>query len=80
MTAADALAVTLADVGHADMDRIAELLGRSREATPWPSWARAVFLDPGTADPEGITGLADRRRLPVRRRARQAGERRGRCD
>ena len=53
--AADALAVTLADVGHADMDRIAELLGRSREEAV-AELCEAVFLDPATADPDGITG------------------------
>ena len=55
VTAADALAVTLADVGHADMDRIAELLGRSREDAV-AELGEAVFLDPATADPDGITG------------------------
>ncbi len=55
VTAADALAVTLADVGHADMDRIAELLGRSREDAA-AELGEAVFLDPAAADPDGITG------------------------
>ena len=55
VTAADALAVTLADVGHADMDRIAELLGRSRDDTV-AELGEAVFLDPEQADPDGIKG------------------------
>ncbi len=55
VTAADALAVTLADVGHADMDRIAELLGRSRDDTV-AELGDAVFLDPERADPDGIKG------------------------
>ena len=55
VTATDALAVTLADVGHVDMNRIAELLGRSREDTV-AELGQAVFLDPETADPDGITG------------------------
>ncbi|MEA2792478.1 MAG: hypothetical protein QOG73_4884, partial [Acetobacteraceae bacterium] len=55
VTAADALAVTLADVGHADMDHIAERLGRTREEAA-AALGEAVFLDPATADPDGITG------------------------
>ncbi len=55
VTATDALAVTLADVGHVDMDRVAELLGRSREDTV-AELGQAVFLDPETADPEGRAG------------------------
>ena len=39
VTATDALAVTLAEVGHVDLDRVAELLGRSREDTV-ASWVR----------------------------------------
>ena len=44
-TAADALAVTLHEVGHVDLDRIAELMGRPRpEVTT--ELGEAVFLDP----------------------------------
>ena len=32
-SAADALAVTLHEVGHVDPDRVAELIGRTREET-----------------------------------------------
>lgn len=45
VTATDALAVTLAEVGHVDMDRIAELLGRSRDEVA-AELGEAVFLDP----------------------------------
>jgi len=55
VTAADALAVTLAEVGHADMNHIAELLGRSREDSA-ADLGESVFLDPELADAEGITG------------------------
>jgi len=44
-SAADALAVTLHEVGHVDLDRIAELLGRSR-AEVIAELGEAVFLNP----------------------------------
>jgi len=46
VTAADALAVTLHEVGHVDLDRVAELLGRTR-AEVAAELGEAVFLDPG---------------------------------
>jgi adenine-specific DNA methylase len=49
VTAADALAVTLAEVGHADMDRISERLRRTREDAA-AELGEAVFLDPDGAD------------------------------
>jgi N12 class adenine-specific DNA methylase/SAM-dependent methyltransferase len=49
VTAADALAVTLAEVGHPDMDRIAELIGRPRDDAA-AELGEAVFLDPDGAD------------------------------
>jgi len=55
VTAADALAVTLADFGHADMNRIAELLGRSREDAA-AELGDAVFLDPDASDSDGSAG------------------------
>jgi len=55
VTATDALAVTLAEVGHVDMDRTAELLGRSREDTV-AELGEAVFLDPQFSDPDGTFG------------------------
>ena len=48
VTAADALAVTLAEVGHVDMDHIAELLGHSREEV-MAELGDAVFLDPSAS-------------------------------
>ena len=45
VTAADALAVTLHEVGHVDLDRIAELLGRTR-AEVTAELGEAVFLNP----------------------------------
>ncbi|MGE3738193.1 MAG: helicase-related protein [Geminicoccaceae bacterium] len=45
VTAADALAVTLHDCGMVDVDRIAELLGRSHEDA-LAELGEAVFLDP----------------------------------
>jgi len=45
VTAADALAVTLHEVGHVDLDRVAELLGRTR-AEVAAELGEAVFLDP----------------------------------
>ncbi len=53
-TAADALAVTLAEVGHVDMDRIAELLGRTRDEVA-AELGEAVFLDP-SAGPAWLDG------------------------
>jgi len=44
-SAADALAVTLAEVGHVDMDHVAELLGRSRDDVA-AELGDTVFLDP----------------------------------
>jgi N12 class adenine-specific DNA methylase len=44
-SAADALAVTLHEVGHVDLDRIAELFGRSR-AEVLAELGEAVFLNP----------------------------------
>ena len=44
-SAADALAVTLHEVGHVDPDRIAELIGRTREQT-LAELGDAVFLNP----------------------------------
>jgi len=44
-SAADALAVTLHEVGFVDLDRIAELLGRSRDETIAELGER-IFLDP----------------------------------
>jgi len=46
VTAADALAVTLHEVGHVDLDRVAELLGRTR-AEVAAELGEAVFLNPG---------------------------------
>ncbi|MBY6240483.1 DEAD/DEAH box helicase family protein [Methylosinus sp. Sm6] len=46
-SAADALAVTLHELGHVDIDRIAELLGRSRDEALAELGDR-VFLDPQT--------------------------------
>ena len=46
VTAADALAVTLHEVGHVDLDRVAELLGRTR-AEVTAELGEAVFLNPG---------------------------------
>lgn len=46
VTAADALAVTLHEVGHVDLDHIAELLGRTR-AEVTAELGEAVFLNPG---------------------------------
>jgi len=43
--AADALAVTLHEVGHVDLDRIAELLGRSRELVIG-ELGEQIFLNP----------------------------------
>jgi N12 class adenine-specific DNA methylase/adenine-specific DNA methylase len=51
-TAADALAVTLHEVGHVDLDRIAELLGRPR-AEIVAELGEAVFLNPALTT-EGI--------------------------
>ncbi len=45
VTAADALAVTLHEVGHVDLDRVAELLGRSRDEV-LAELGDAVFLNP----------------------------------
>jgi len=45
VTAADALAVTLQEVGHVELDRVAELLGRSR-AEVVAELGEAVFLNP----------------------------------
>jgi len=45
VTAADALAVTLHEVGHVDLDRVAELLDRTR-AEVAAELGEAVFLDP----------------------------------
>ena len=45
VTAADALAVTLHEVGHVDLDRVAELLGRTR-AEVTAELGEAVFLNP----------------------------------
>src|SRR5208283_5767827 len=44
-SAADALAVTLHETGYVDLDRIAELLGRSRDETIAELGGR-IFLDP----------------------------------
>ncbi|AWV20202.1 Superfamily II DNA and RNA helicase (SNF2 family) (plasmid) [Roseomonas mucosa] len=46
VSAADALAVTLAERGTVDLDHIAELLGRDR-ATVLAELGETVFLDPG---------------------------------
>ena len=53
VTAADALAVTLHEVGHVDLDRIAELFGRTR-AEVTAELGEAVFLNPtlGIGDTE----------------------------
>ena len=56
VTAADALAVTLHEVGHVDLDRIAELLGRTR-AEVTAELGEAVFLDPGLSTAEAETWL-----------------------
>ena len=45
VTAGDALAVTLHEVGHVDLDRMAELLGRTR-AEVVAELGEAVFLNP----------------------------------
>jgi len=46
VTAADALAVTLQEVGHVELDRVAELLGRTPDEV-MAELGEAVFLDPG---------------------------------
>ncbi len=55
VTATDALAVTLAETGHVDLDHLAELLGRSREESV-AELGEAVFLDPQSCDPDGRSG------------------------
>ena len=45
VTAGDALAVTLHEVGHVDLDRVAELLGRTRDEVV-AELGEAVFLNP----------------------------------
>ena len=54
-SAADALAVTLADVGHVDMRHLAELLGRDPEDAA-SELGQAIFLDPATANFETGVG------------------------
>jgi N12 class adenine-specific DNA methylase len=51
-SAADALAVTLHEVGHVDLDHVAELLGRSR-AEIEAELGEAVFLNPSLST-EGV--------------------------
>ena len=62
-SAADALAVTLHETGFVDLDRIAEILGRSRDETI-AELGDHIFLDPQLTI-EGIETLADRRRLSL---------------
>ena len=50
-SAADALAVTLHEVGHVDVARIAEMLGRPRHEV-LADLGEAVFLNPETTAPE----------------------------
>jgi N12 class adenine-specific DNA methylase/SAM-dependent methyltransferase len=50
-SAADALAVTLHELGQVDIARVAELLGRSREET-LAELGEAVFLNPALTTPE----------------------------
>jgi len=54
VTAADALAVTLHEVGCVDLDRMAELLGRTREQVV-AELGGAVFLNPGLS--QGATEM-----------------------
>ena len=56
-SAADALAVTLHEVGHVDPDRIAERIGRTREETR-AELGDAVFLNPALTT-DGHRGLGD---------------------
>ena len=58
VTAADALAVTLAEMGHVDMERIAELLGRTRDDAA-AELGEAVFLDPDATDGSATWLTAD---------------------
>ena len=54
-SAADALAVALHEAGHVDLDRIAELLGRSRDETI-AELATAFFLIPSSQSKASKTG------------------------
>ena len=69
-TAADALAVTLNEIGHVDLERLAELLDCDPE-TRWRSSARRCSAIRSTE------ALGDGRRLPLRSRPHQARRRRG---
>ena len=70
-TAADALAVTLNEIGRVDLDHLAELLDRE------PETALAQLGDGGVPQP-AHRGLGNRRRLSVRRGPQQAGRGRSR--
>ena len=59
VTAADALAVVLHEVGHVDMARIAELLGRTKDEVA-AELGEAVFLNPArSADDAEVWETAD---------------------
>ena len=72
-SAADALAVALHETGVVDLDRVAELLGVTREAAI-AELGNRIFLDP-QAWPLGLRGLADRRRLSLRPGPQEARDR-----
>ena len=72
-SAADALAVALHETGVVDLDRVAELLGVTREAAI-AELGNRIFLDP-QAGALGLGGLADRRRLSLRPGPQEARDR-----
>ena len=70
-TAEDALAVTLHETGGVDLDRIAELLGRSRE-TAIAELGERIYLDPEATVALRQGRLGDGRRLSLGQNPRQA--------
>ena len=76
-TAEDALAVTLHETGLVDLDRIAELLGRSRE-TAIAELGNRIFLDPEADGRHEPRRLGHGRRLSLGQDPRQAHGRPGR--
>ena len=72
-SAADALAVALHETGVVDLDRVAELLGVTREAAI-AELGNRIFLDP-QAWRAGLRGLADGRRLSLRPGPQEARDR-----
>ena len=72
-SAADALAVALHETGVVDLDRVAELLGVTREAAI-AELGNRIFLDP-QAGALGLRGLADGRRLSLRPGPQEARDR-----